>query len=131
LYTLGTDPVRYLVIPRVIAFLVVLPLLTIFSDFAGVIGGAVVCFLKLGIPVNVYWDEVFDHLDQEQFFHGLIKTFVFAFCIAFISCFKGLNTRGGAEGVGRATTQAVVYSMVAVLVIDYFVTALLVAIGIT
>lgn len=131
LYTLGTDPVRYLVIPRVVAFLLVLPVLTIFSDFAGVGGGAFVAYLKLGIPLNVYWDEVFDHLDTEQFFHGLIKTFVFAFCISFICCYKGLHTRGGAEGVGRATTEAVVYSMVAVLVVDYFVTAILVAIGIT
>lgn len=131
LYTLGTDPVRYLVIPRVIAFLVVLPILTIFSDFSGIFGGGLVGYLKLGIPPNIYWHEVFDHLDTEHFFHGLVKTFFFAFCISFISCFKGLVTRGGAEGVGRSTTQAVVYSMVAVLVLDYFVTAVLVAIGIT
>ncbi len=131
LYTLGTDPVRYLVIPRVIAFLMVLPILTIFSDFAGVFGGGLVGYLKLGIPPNVYWHEVFDHLDTEQFFHGLVKTFFFAFAISFISCFKGIFTRGGAEGVGRATTEAVVYSMVSVLVMDYFITAILVAIGIT
>ena len=131
LYTLGTDPVRYLVIPRVLAFFVVLPLLTVFSDFAGIFGGMVVGYLKLDIPVIVYWHEVIDHLDLDSFFHGFIKSFVFALCIAFISCFKGLYTRGGAEGVGRATTSAVVVSMTSVLIIDYFVTAILVAFGIT
>jgi len=131
LYTLGTDPVRYLVIPRVVAFLIALPILTICSDFAGVIGGAFVSYLKLGIPTQVYWDDVFNNLENKQFFHGLSKSVVFAFCIAFICCYKGLYTRGGAEGVGKATTSAVVNSMTAVLIIDYFVTAVLVALGIT
>ncbi|MFA6029719.1 MAG: ABC transporter permease [Elusimicrobiota bacterium] len=131
LYTLGTDPVRYLVIPRVIAFLVVLPILTIFADYSGVIGGCIVANIKLGIPTSVYWHDVFDHLGNQQFFHGLAKTYVFAICISYISCYKGLNTSGGAEGVGKATTSAVVYSMSAVLVVDYFVTAILVAVGIT
>lgn len=131
LYTLGTDPVRYLVIPRVLAFLLVLPVLTIFSDFAGVLGGCAVAYLKLGIPTKVYWDDVFNHLGNQQFFHGLIKTVVFAFFISFICCYKGLHTRGGAEGVGKSTTSAVVNSMAAVLIVDYFVTAILVALGIT
>ncbi len=131
LYTLGTDPVRYLVLPRVLAFLVMLPLLTVFSDFAGVIGGCVVSYVKLDVPTNVYWHEVFDHLGHKELFHGLIKTVVFAFCISFICCYKGLFTRGGAEGVGKATTSAVVNSMVSVLIIDYFVTAILVALGLT
>lgn len=130
LYTLGTDPIRYLVIPRVLAFLAVLPILTVFSDFAGVIGGCVVAYLKLDISTKVYWDDVFDHLGNEEFFHGMVKPFVFAACISLICCYKGLNTRGGAEGVGKATTSAVVASMTAVLVVDYFVTAVLVALGI-
>lgn len=131
LYTLGTDPVRYLVIPRVLAFLIVLPILTVFSDFAGVIGGAFVSYFKLGIPTQAYWDDVFQNLENKQFFHGISKTLVFAFCIAFISCYKGLYTRGGAEGVGKSTTSAVVNSMTAVLIVDYFLTAILVALGIT
>jgi phospholipid/cholesterol/gamma-HCH transport system permease protein len=131
LYTLGTDPVRYLVIPRVIAFMIVLPLLTVFADFSGVIGGAIVAYLKLGIPTQVYWDDVFQNLENKQFFHGLSKSAVFAVCIAFICCYKGLYTRGGAEGVGKSTTAAVVNSMTAVLIVDYFVTAILVALGIT
>jgi len=131
LYTLGTDPVRYLVIPRVAAFLVILPILTIFGDYAGVMGGSFVAAAKLGVPSSVYWREVFDNLGNKQFFHGLIKTFVFAFFISFICCYRGLSTKGGAEGVGKSTTSAVVISMTAVLVVDYFVTAILVALNIT
>lgn len=131
LYTLGTDPVRYLVIPRVLALFFMLPFLTVFSDYAGILGGCIVAYLKLGIPTKIYWDDVFDHLEIEQLAHGLSKSFVFALCIAFICCYKGLYTRGGAEGVGRATTEAVVVSMASVLVVDYFLTAILVAVGIT
>lgn len=131
LYTLGTNPVRYLVIPRVLAFLAVLPVLAIFSDYAGILGGCLVAKLKLGIPTSVYWHDVFDYLENKQFFHGLIKTYAFALCIAYISCYKGLTTTGGAEGVGKSTTSAVVMSMTVVLIVDYFVTAILVAVGIT
>ena len=125
LYILAVNPVHYL------AFLAVLPVLTIFSDYAGVLGGCLVANLKLGIPTSMYWHDVFDYLQNKQFFHGLIKSYAFAFCISYICCFKGLNTTGGAEGVGKSTTSAVVYSMVAVLSVDYFVTAILVALGIT
>lgn len=131
LYTLGTDPVRYLVIPRVLACLIVIPILTIFADFAGVLGGAIICFLRLQVPTVVYWNDIFNFLENKQLFHGMVKTFVFALAIAFICCYKGLNTRGGAEGVGKSTTGAVVASMVAVLILDYFLTAVLVALNIT
>ena len=131
LYTLGTDPVRYLVIPRVIAFIIVLPVLAVISDFTGVLGGWIVASAKLKIPANVYWHDIVDNMEIRHFFHGYIKSYVFAFTISFICCFKGIMTRGGAEGVGRATTSAVVLSMVSVLILDYFVTAILVALGIT
>lgn len=122
---------RYLVIPRVLAFFVMLPLLTVFSMFSGVIGGCIVAYLKLDVPTKIYWDDVFEHLENTQLRHGLIKPFVFSVCISFICCYKGLNTKGGAEGVGKATTSAVVASMTAVLVVDYFLTAILVSLGIT
>lgn len=131
LYTLGTDPVRYLVIPRVIAFIVVLPVLTIISDFTGILGGYLVAKVKLGIPAIVYWHDIVDNMEIRHFFHGYIKAYVFGAVIAFLCCYKGVNTRGGAEGVGKATTSAVVMSMVSVLLLDYFLTAILVAIGIT
>ena len=131
LYTLGTDPVRYLVIPRVIAFFVVLPILAVFSDFTGILGGYVVASVKLRVPANVYWHDIVDNMRVRHFVHGYVKGYVFALVIAFICCYKGVTTRGGAEGVGRSTTTAVVLSMVSVLILDYFVTAVLVALGIT
>lgn len=131
LYTLGTDPVRYLVIPRLLAFLVVLPLLTVISDFTGIIGGLFVARVKYDIPTNVYWHDIIDNMEVRHFVHGFLKTFVFAFVVSMISSYKGVTTRGGAEGVGKSTTAAVVASMVLVLVLDYFATALLNALGIT
>ncbi|HEX7603538.1 MAG TPA: ABC transporter permease [Polyangiaceae bacterium] len=131
LYTLGTDPVRYLVIPRMLAFLVVLPLLTVISDFTGIIGGLFVARVKYDIPTNVYWHDIIDNMEVRHFVHGFLKTFVFAFVVSMVSSYKGVTTRGGAEGVGKSTTQAVVMSMVLVLVLDYFATAMLNALGIT
>ncbi|MEK7384371.1 MAG: ABC transporter permease [Elusimicrobiota bacterium] len=131
LYTLGTDPVRYLIIPRLLALLMVLPLLTVASDFTGIIGGLFVARVKYDIPSIVYWHDIVDNMEVRHFVHGFLKTFVFAFVIAMVSCFKGITTRGGAEGVGKSTTAAVVVSMVLVLVLDYFATALLNAMGIT
>jgi phospholipid/cholesterol/gamma-HCH transport system permease protein len=131
LYTLGTDPVRYLVIPRVVAFFCILPILTVISDFTGIFGGWVVAYTKLNIPTSVYWADIVNNMEIRHFIHGFTKSFVFAVVIAFICCYKGVTTRGGAEGVGKSTTAAVVMSMSAVLVMDYFVTAVLVALGIT
>ncbi len=131
LYTLGTDPVRYLVIPRLLAFLLVLPLLTVISDFTGIIGGLFVARVKYDIPTIVYWHDIVDNMEIRHFVHGFLKTFVFAFVVSMVSSYKGVTTRGGAEGVGKSTTAAVVTSMVLVLVLDYFATALLNALGIT
>ncbi|MHB2027064.1 MAG: MlaE family ABC transporter permease [Elusimicrobiota bacterium] len=131
LYTLGTDPVRYLVIPRVLAFIIVLPFLVVISDFSGILGGLLVSRVKYQIPASVFWHDIVDNMRIRHFMHGYIKSLVFAVAISFICCFRGVNAKGGAEGVGKATTQAVVMSMVAVLILDYFVTAVLVALGIT
>jgi len=130
LYTLGTNPTRYLLVPRYIAFMITLPLLTVFADFIGITGGCLVGVVKLGIPSTVFMDDIYTYLEVADFMHGFLKTFFFAFMIATVSCYKGLNTRGGAEGVGKATTEAVVTSMVLVMVMDYFISAALVAVGI-
>ena len=130
LYTLGTNPTRYLLVPRYIAFMITLPLLTVFADFIGITGGCLVGVVKLGIPSTVFMDDIYTYLEVADFMHGFLKTFFFAFMIATVSCYKGLNTRGGAEGVGKATTEAVVTSMVLVMVLDYFISAALVAVGI-
>jgi phospholipid/cholesterol/gamma-HCH transport system permease protein len=131
LYTLGTDPVRYLVIPRLLAFMLVLPLLTVISDFTGILGGLFVAQVKYDIPTTVYWHDIIDNMLVRHFVHGFLKTFIFAFVVSMICGYKGITTRGGAEGVGKATTSAVVASMVSILVLDYFATALLNAMGIT
>jgi phospholipid/cholesterol/gamma-HCH transport system permease protein len=131
LYTLGTDPVRYLIIPRVLAFLIVLPLLTVISDFTGILGGYFVSRVKYDIPGIVYWHDIVDNMQVRHFVHGYVKTYIFAFLVSMISCYRGVTTRGGAEGVGKSTTRAVVESMVLILVVDYFATALLNALGIT
>jgi phospholipid/cholesterol/gamma-HCH transport system permease protein len=130
LTTLGTDPVRYLVIPRYIALIITLPLLTVFSSVTGIFGGFAVSAAKLNIPSTVYYDDIFTFMKIHHYMHGFLKSFVFAFVIATVCCHRGLQTRGGAEGVGRSTTSAVVISMVSILLLDYFVTAVLVACGI-
>lgn len=129
LYTLGTNPSRYLLVPRFFAFLLTLPLLTIFADFIGIAGGCLVGSSQLSIPAAIYFDDVLTYLSFKDVMHGYVKTYFFAFMIAMVSCHKGMNTKGGAEGVGKATTEAVVLSMVLVLVLDYFVSSMLVAVG--
>jgi len=131
LYTLGTNPSSYLVIPRYFAFLIALPILTVFSDFIGILGGFMVSSVKLSVASSVYFDDIFNYMEIKNFMHGFIKSFFFAFIIATVSCYKGLYAEGGAQGVGKATTESVVSSMVLILAIDYFVSALLVAVGIS
>jgi phospholipid/cholesterol/gamma-HCH transport system permease protein len=131
LYTLGTNPYSYLVIPRYIAFFIAVPILTVFSDFIGILGGFMVSVVKLKIATTVYWDDILVYMEIKNFMHGFIKSFFFAFTIATVSCYKGLFTEGGAQGVGKSTTESVVSTMVLILAIDYFISAVLVAIGIT
>lgn len=130
LYTLGTNPVRYLVLPRYFAFILTVPLLTLFANFSGIIGGYAISVHGLGVPATTYIEDITTFMSTSDFMHGFLKSFVFAFMIATVSCYKGLSTRGGAEGVGKSTTSAVVTSMVLILVIDYFLTAILGAFGI-
>jgi phospholipid/cholesterol/gamma-HCH transport system permease protein len=130
LYTLGTDPIRYLAVPRLIAMVIMAPILAGLADIIGIIGGFLVALFQLHIPAGVYWDEVRTLVDLSDVSHGLIKMFFFGLIIVTTSCYKGFNCSGGAEGVGRSTTQAVVISMVLILVGDYFLSALLVSCGI-
>lgn len=130
LYTLGTSPIRYLAVPRTIAMGIMVPILAALADFIGIFGGFIVATLQLRIPAGIYWDEVRTFVDMGDVSHGIIKSFVFGLIISTTACYKGFHTSGGAEGVGRATTQAVVISMVLILVGDYFLSALLVSLGI-
>ncbi|MGN1058626.1 MAG: MlaE family ABC transporter permease [Candidatus Avelusimicrobium sp.] len=130
LYTLGTNPIRYLVLPRMFGFLLTMPVLTLFSNLFGVVGGYLVAVYALGVPGEVYMTDITTFMDVDDFLHGFIKSFIFAFMVAVVCCYKGISTRGGAEGVGKSTTGAVVTTIVLILVLDYFLTAILTAFGI-
>lgn len=130
LYTLGTTPVRYLGVPRFLGTFLMLPILTIYADFIGILGGYIVSVVKLGIPAVTYWNDILNNIEIDVAIHGLLKAFAFAAIVATTACYVGFSTSGGAEGVGRSTTQAVVASMVMILISDYFLSAVLVAFGI-
>ena len=126
LRALGTDPIRKLVLPRVLAGLLMAPVLTIISDFIGVFGGWVVARFQLQVASGLYWSSVTDALYIQDVYQGLIKPFVLGFMIVTIACHVGLRTTGGTQGVGRATKIAVVAGSVAVISADFFVGQLLV-----
>ena len=123
LVTLATNPVKYLVVPRVVASTLVLPVLVIFADLVGILGGYFVSVYLLGANPYVYTEKTFQYLELRDIYTGLAKAAVFGFLIALISCYHGFIAEGGAEGVGRATTRAVVASSMMVLVSDYFMTS--------
>ena len=126
LRALGTDPVRKLVVPRMLAGLLMAPVLTVISDFVGIFGGWVVSRFQLQVSSALYWSSVTDALYTQDLWQGLIKPFVFGFVIVTIACHVGLRTKGGTQGVGKATTVAVVAGSVAVIAADFFVTQILV-----
>jgi phospholipid/cholesterol/gamma-HCH transport system permease protein len=125
---MGVDPTKKLVTPRVIATAVMLFFLSIISDLVGLTGGFVISFLRLGLNGNEYWSTAYQSLRFEDVFMGLCKPVVFGLIIATIGCYYGMSAKGGTQGVGRATTQAVVAASVLILVSDYFITQLLMGI---
>ena len=125
LYTLAINPIKYLVVPRFLASLIVMPILTTFADILGIIGGYLVSVMLLGSNPTVYIRRTYDYLDLEDVYIGLLKACIFGMIIATIGCYQGMYTRGGAEGVGKATTNAVVISSLLILIANYFTTALL------
>ncbi|NPA15007.1 MAG: ABC transporter permease [Deferribacteres bacterium] len=123
LYSMAVDPIHYLVVPRIITGFTMLPILTIISDLLGVAGGYFVSVVLLRINAHTYVRQMLNYTDLHDLFAGIVKAAVFGLLIALVCCYKGYTTRGGAEGVGKATTQAVVISSVLVLVADYFLTS--------
>jgi phospholipid/cholesterol/gamma-HCH transport system permease protein len=123
LQTMASNPVKYLVVPRLLALVTTLPLLTIYSDFVGILGGYMVAVWKLGITSSMYISSTFEALALKDIFSGLLKSVVFAVIICSVSCFQGLQTKGGAEGVGKSTTLAVVISFVLIITADCLFTA--------
>jgi phospholipid/cholesterol/gamma-HCH transport system permease protein len=125
----GTDPIRKLVLPRLFATLATLPVLTILADFFGMLGGFFISFYTVRLTSQEYWTSVYQTLTFQDVTQGLLKPFFFAVVIAMVGCYYGLNTTGGTEGVGRSTTQAMVVASVVILVLDFFITNFLIAIG--
>ena len=126
LRALGTDPVRKLVVPRVLAGFFMAPVLTVVAYTVGMIGGWLIAVYELQVASSLYWSSVIEGLYLQDAWMGLIKPFALGFAIVTIGCHVGLRTRGGTQGVGRATTTAVVASSVAVIAVDFFVTRLLI-----
>ena len=127
LRALGADPVKKLVIPRLLAFLFMLPVLVMLADALGIFGGCLISTLELNISARFYLTSVFKILKLSDVFSGLGKTFFFAFFICIIACYNGFKTEGGADGVGRATTDTVVLSSIAILISDFFLTKIFLA----
>jgi len=117
---LGTDPIQKLVAPRMIATAVMLPCLTIIDDFIGMIGGGIMAKILFSVPTRQYWSTVWRALVWSDIGQGITKPFVFSFAISLVGCYYGLRATGGTQGVGRATTQAVVWASIAVFVLDFF-----------
>jgi phospholipid/cholesterol/gamma-HCH transport system permease protein len=123
LTTLSTDPLRYLVLPRLLAGIITMPMLVLVADIVGVFGGYLVGVYKLGFNPQAYLNGTWQRLETIDVVSGLVKAAVFGFIVALLGCYQGYYSRGGAEGVGRATTYAVVSASILILVVDYLITA--------
>jgi len=137
LNTLGTDPIKKLATPRVLAALIMMPVLTIINDLVGIIGGNIIARFMVGLPTSLYWRTVWEQIMSggftmavvpNDFVQGLTKPLVFGAIISITACYFGLRTTGGTEGVGQSTTKTVVTSSILILVVDYFLTQLLLSI---
>jgi phospholipid/cholesterol/gamma-HCH transport system permease protein len=123
---LGTDPTRKLVTPRVVAMVLVMPLLVAVADFVGLVGGFIVAYFTLRLGAVQFWTRAVNTLEFGDLVQGIVKPLVFGFIISTIACYKGLGVTGGTQGVGRATTSAVVVSSVGMLITDLFLAKILI-----
>jgi len=122
LTTLSTNPMKYLVAPRLLAGIIALPLLVVIADILGVMGGFIVSTLKLGFNTTEYLNNTVNFVQADDVISGLVKAAVFGFLIALMGCFQGYHSKGGAQGVGAATTAAVVSASILILAFDYVLT---------
>lgn len=125
LESIGIDPIHYLVVPRLVACMIMVPALTILADMVGILGGCLIGVTKLGISVRSYLDITFHWVNPQDFYSGFLKTVVFGGIVATIGSYLGLRSSGGAEGVGTSTTRSVVAAFILILVSDYFLTEIL------
>ncbi len=123
LHTMAANPIKYLVVPRIISGVFMLPILTIIADFVGIVGGYIVGVGLLKINSGIYVAKMIEIVELGDIFNGLVKAACFGLILSLVGCYKGFYTTGGAQGVGRATTQAVVIASVSILISDYFLTA--------
>jgi len=123
---MGANPIQKLVVPRILATTIATPLLTIMADVIGVLGGMIITVKEAGVTPRFYIDQVRNSLVMDDFTSGIAKAFFFGFFVAVISCYQGLQTQGGTEGVGVATTKAVVISAITIFVSDFFLTKLII-----
>lgn len=123
LYSLAVEPIQYLVTPRILSGLIVMPLLNSVAVFCGVVGGYFVGVNILGINKTLYLQYMYQYVELSDLYNGIIKAVVFGLILTLVGCYKGLYSGGGAEGVGKATTESVVLSSVLILVFDYILTA--------
>lgn len=117
---LGVNPVHYLVVPRLLACVLLIPLLTVMANFMGVMGGALICTKVYHVEAHHYWTHAEAYVTLWDLFTGLLKSMSFGAAIALISCHRGFNSKAGAEGVGRAATEAFVTSFIVILALDFF-----------
>ena len=117
---LGVDPIYYLATPRFLACLLLIPLLTVVSDTAGIFGSVIICTEVYNIDLHQYWDQTLKFVGSWEVLSGLVKSVVFGGVLALISCFRGFRSQAGAEGVGRAATAAFVSSFLAIIILDFF-----------
>jgi phospholipid/cholesterol/gamma-HCH transport system permease protein len=125
LYVMAANPVKHLIVPRVIAGFLMVPLLTVVSDFMGIVGGYFVGVHILNINSGIFIKNITRLVELNDIYSGLVKAACFGLILSLVGCYKGFNTRGGAEGVGRATTEAVVLASISILISDYFLTAIM------
>ena len=124
---LGTDPIKKLVVPRIVALVLMAPVLTVVCDFVGMLGGLLISVTLLHQPSSVYLASARDAVDFKEIFGGLLKPTVFGFIIAIIGCYKGLSTTGGTVGVGRSTTQSVVVASILVIAVDFLLSKIIIS----
>ncbi len=124
LRAIGVNHIKKLIVPRLLAALVIFPLLTILADFIGLVGGMAVAVFERQVDVYVYWNNIFYWVTLRDFFTGVGKSFFFAAIVTLIGCYNGLSTEGGTEGLGRSTTATVVQVAMGVIIADYFLTKL-------
>ena len=122
LKTLSTSPIKYLVVPRLVACVLVMPCLVVIADIIGIMGGYLVSVFNLGFNPSSYLDNTFKHLEQMDVISGLVKAAIFGCIVAIVGCYFGYNSEKGAQGVGKATTNAVVLSSIMILLLNYFIT---------